>query len=198
MGRPFGVLGALAGRTNVFSRHARLRILFWLAASSRASAVHGYGPPRTHRSNTLVLPARHAVPCILSALASLDLLFAACAPAGPPPIRPGTLCATCGMAIEDLRYACVRRAGKAWKQYDSIECLLRDPAAGAPGGASYLADYDTRTLAPAQSLWVVKGEFPSPMAGGLAAFRDRGAAGEIAARTHGRVGRLGDFAGAAP
>jgi hypothetical protein len=97
------------------------------------------------------------------------------------------------MTIGDLRFACERGAGGSWRQYDSIECLARDSAAT---GAIFLADYDARTLAPAESLWVVKGDFPSPMGGGLAAFRDRAAAGDIAARTHGQVGRFADLAAA--
>ena len=108
----------------------------------------------------------------------------------PPAIQAGRDCARCGMAIEDLRFACEARGTSGWRQYDSIECLVSD----GPHGRIWLADYDTRTLAPAESLWVVRGDFPSPMGGGLAAFRDRAAADEIAGRTHGRVGRLSEVA----
>ena len=94
------------------------------------------------------------------------------------------------MTMGDLRFACESGGTGGWRQYDSIECLVSD----GPRGPIWLADYDTRTLAPSESLWVVKGDFPSPMGGGLAAFRDRAAADDIASRTHGRVGRLGEVA----
>jgi nitrous oxide reductase accessory protein NosL len=126
------------------------------------------------------------------------ILLAGCVrPAGPPPIARGAECTTCSMRIEDLRFACERPASGAWRVYDSIECLIRDP--GADLGAAVLADYDTQSLHPADSMWVVRGEFPSPMGGGLAAFRDRAAADDIAMRTAGRVERLRAFAiGATP
>jgi hypothetical protein len=95
------------------------------------------------------------------------------------------------MEIRDLRFACERRATTAWRAYDSIECLLR---AGSIAEGVYLTDYDRKTLHPADSLWVVRGEFPSPMGGGFAAFLDRGPAEEIAGSRRGRVGRLADFA----
>ena len=122
------------------------------------------------------------------------LLLSCARPAGPPPIALGTPCAACGMEIQDLRFACERQAGEAWRVYDSIECLLGD---GSAAGRVYLADYDRKTLHHADSLWVVRGGFPSPMGGGYAAFLERPAAEEIAGATRGRVGRLGDFAGAA-
>jgi nitrous oxide reductase accessory protein NosL len=115
--------------------------------------------------------------------------------AGPPPIARGAECAACGMRIEDLRFACERPAEGGWRAYDSIECLIRD-ARGALEGA-VLADYDSESLHAADSLWVVRGDFPSPMGGGLAAFLDRAAADEIAARAAGRVDRLGAIAGGA-
>ena len=112
---------------------------------------------------------------------------AGCArPSGPVPIAMGTPCASCGMEVGDLGFACELARKDSVRIYDSIECLLRDhPAAG---DRVYLADYDTRTLHAADSLWIVKGSFPTPMDGGLAAFRRRSAADEVAARAHGRVG----------
>jgi len=129
---------------------------------------------------------------IAAAAISIALAGAAgCArPAGPPPIVPGTRCVACGMAIEDLRFACERPDQDGWRAYDSIECLIRDTPPGRP---AWIADYDTRTLAAAESLWVVQGEFPSPMGGGYAAFRDRAAADDVARRTRGQVGRLAAF-----
>lgn len=123
----------------------------------------------------------------------LALALAGCTPSrsGPRPIAAGTLCAACGMRIEDLRYACEDERKGAYRVYDSIECLLR---ADPPATRAWLADWDTRTLHPADSLWVVKADIPSPMGGGYAAFLDRAAAFEIAASRIGRVGKLADFA----
>jgi hypothetical protein len=115
---------------------------------------------------------------------------------GPPPIAPGTPCAACGMEVQDLRFACERRAGRGWRVYDAIECLTRDAGnAATPGGTgnAWLADYDSRTLHAADSLWVVRGAFASPMGGGFAAFRHRAAADSVAAMTNGRVDRLATF-----
>jgi nitrous oxide reductase accessory protein NosL len=126
-------------------------------------------------------------------MAALALALMSCqASIRPPAIETGSECAGCGMTIGDLRFACERLSPRGWRQYDSIECLMGD------GGVDsvWLADYDSRTLAPAESLWVVKGDFPSPMGGGLAAFRDRGSADDVAEGTHGRVGRLAAIAAA--
>jgi len=127
------------------------------------------------------------------------LLGAGCAgPGGPPAIAIGTPCAACGMEVRDLRFVCERRSGGTWRVYDAIECLMRDArhaaAATPPGmGDAWLADYDSRALHAADSVWVVRGSFASPMGGGLAAFRDRAAADSIAAVTSGRVDRLATF-----
>jgi hypothetical protein len=93
------------------------------------------------------------------------------------------------MEILDARFACERRVGDRWRAYDAIECLLRE---GTDGAA--LSDYDSKTLHWADSLWVVRGAFPSPMGGGYAAFLDRSNADDVAQQTRGRVRRLADFA----
>jgi nitrous oxide reductase accessory protein NosL len=122
----------------------------------------------------------------------IALALAGCAPArGPRPIAPGTPCANCGMGIANLRYACEDERAGAFRAYDSIECLL---GAGPRPDRAWLADYDTRALHDADSLWVVQADIPSPMGGGYAAFLDRSAAAEIATAKHGRFGRLLDFA----
>lgn len=133
-----------------------------------------------------------------AALALLALLaLAACMRTGPPPIARGTRCDTCGMEIQNLRFACERTVRGEWRRYDAIECLLRDMWQ-TPGPAGYLSDYDEARLAPAESLWVVKGDVPSPMGGGYAAFIARDSADSIAAATRGRVARLADFASEEP
>lgn len=120
-------------------------------------------------------------------LALLLLLAAGCSgAAGPRPIEIGAPCASCGMEVRDLGFASeIVRAG-AYRFYDSIECLLRDRPSSRD--AVYLPDYDSRALHAADSLWIVKGRFPSPMGGGLAAFVSRAAAEDVALRTEGRVG----------
>ena len=122
------------------------------------------------------------------------LLGAGCAgPDTPPPIALDTPCATCGMGVQDLRFACQRSVGRAWRVYDAIECLLRDAGSRTATAGAWLADYDRQTLHSADSMWVVRGEFASPMGGGLAAFRTRDSADSVAAVTHGRVDRLAAF-----
>ena len=130
-------------------------------------------------------------PAILAIALAAGLAGCGTPRGGPRPIAAGTPCAACGMRIEDLRYACEEEWDGALRVYDSIECLLRaDPA---PERA-WLADYDSRTLHAADSMWVVRGEIPSPMGGGYAAFLDRAAADEIASLKTGRVARLAEFA----
>jgi nitrous oxide reductase accessory protein NosL len=111
---------------------------------------------------------------------------------GPPVIARGTPCATCGMDVRDVRFACERDVGGGYRVYDSIECLLSDKRAPSHG-AVYLADYDQMALHSADSLWIVKGSFPTPMDGGLAAFLTRASAEDVAATSRGRVGRWTEF-----
>lgn len=121
----------------------------------------------------------------------LATLAPGCAPAGPPAIHAGMTCAACGMTVEDLRFACTRRdvsdRRHPWHVYDSIECLAREAEPGTAIRDVHAADYDQARLHRADSLWVVKGSFPSPMGGGLAAFLDRDAARAVADQTHGLV-----------
>jgi len=111
---------------------------------------------------------------------------------GPPNIADGTPCTHCSMAIAERRFACARQTGKRVQAYDAIECLLAEDGAGA---REWLSDYDTRTLHPADSMWVVRGSFPSPMGGGYAAFLDRRAADDVAAHTNGSVARFAEWEG---
>lgn len=121
------------------------------------------------------------------------LAIAGCAAsAGPPPIPTGAACDACGMDIRDLHFACERKSDGAWRRYDSVECLVRDGGAAAP--EVFLADYDRATLHPVDSMWVVRGDLPSPMGGGYAAFQSRAVADSVAAATKGRVDRLPAFA----
>jgi len=110
---------------------------------------------------------------------------------GPPPITTDMSCTHCGMNTQDLRVACeARDASGSWRAYDSIECLIAHGDARDPL-AAYLADCDTRGLHRADSLWVVHGDFATPMGGGYAAFLSREDATALAADTRGSVARLG-------
>ncbi|HEX7076830.1 MAG TPA: hypothetical protein VF363_00235 [Candidatus Eisenbacteria bacterium] len=115
---------------------------------------------------------------------------------GAPRVALGTPCATCGMEVRDLRYACASRRGGTVRVYDSIECALRGGAESA--AAVYVADFDTGGLHAADSLWVVRADLPTPMGGGYVAFLDRRPADRVAAARAGRVGRLRDFLAETP
>ena len=121
----------------------------------------------------------------------LVLAIGCSAAGGPRPILAGAECHRCGMAIQDLHYASEDVRDGRYRFYDSIECLLETPGRGP----AWLADYDSRTLHAADSMWVVQANIPSPMGGGLAAFLDSAAAEEIARDRGGRAGRLSEFAG---
>jgi hypothetical protein len=97
------------------------------------------------------------------------------------------------MGVEDLRFGCERNVGGKFRVYDSIECLLQEAGPIVATAGVYLADYDHGTLHPADSLWIVKGNFPTPMGGGFAAFGSLASVEEVASRTEGRVGRLAEF-----
>lgn len=157
----------------------------WARRGEAAAAVAA-------RAAAPVAPAARLGPAAALALAALLALAPGCGPRpGPPAILTGTSCWTCGMGVRDKHFASERRVEKRWRVYDSIECLIKD-AAAAPGGTPYLPDYDTAKLYPADSLWIVRGDFSSPMGGGLAAFRERGAADTVAVHTNGRVMRFAE------
>ena len=130
---------------------------------------------------------RPLAPWVLAVL--LAALPAAGCSGDRPRLAAGSRCAACSMDITDLRFASSRKVQGRWRSYDAIECLIRD-AAATPGGPAWLPDYDTRTLHPADSMWVVKGLFPTPMSGGFAAFHDRAGADEVARQTQGAVDRF--------
>lgn len=115
----------------------------------------------------------------------------------PPRLDSSMRCELCGMPVSDLRFAAARRTARGWRPYDSIECLARD-ASRKPGEALWLPDYDAASLHPADSMWVVRGRFPTPMGGGLAAFLNRETADSVAAHTRGTVSRFDSLREATP
>jgi nitrous oxide reductase accessory protein NosL len=147
-------------------------------------------PPRSNA----VFAAPGLRGALLAALLGTLLTLGCARRGGAPTIRLGAACATCGMEVRDLRFACARASARGTRVYDSIECLLRD---GVPDGDAatrlYLTDYDAAALHAADSMWVVRGSFPSPMGGGFAAFLSRSSADEVASTAAGRVDRLRRF-----
>lgn len=138
--------------------------------------------------------ARGHVPLARPLLVALALGACTSAVHGPQPIAVGTPCHVCGMEIQNLRFACERESEDGLRFYDAIECLLRDDSAV---GDAWLADYDTRSIHAADSLWIVRGDIPSPMGGGYAAFLDRASAEDVATQAGGEVLRFAELAGAA-
>ena len=127
-------------------------------------------------------------------LLTVVLALAACSSeVAPPLIRTGSPCAWCGMPVEDLHFACERSSDGAWKVYDAIGCLMHE-AARASARTAYLPDHERYHLHRADSMWVVHGEFPTPMPGAFAAFFDRAEADTFAAAHHGVVGSYREFA----
>ena len=126
------------------------------------------------------------------ALALVLVVTAGCSrEPGPPRIEIGEPCATCGMAVQEIRFAGLLRDEDGDRQYDSVECLVKDIAGRE--ARVYLVDYDRGTLHAAESVWIVKGDFPTPMGGGLAAFASMQGAREVADRTNGRIMQLADL-----
>jgi len=122
------------------------------------------------------------------------LAFAGCsAEVAPPLIHTGTPCAYCGMEADDLHFACVRASGGTWRVYDAIGCMMREAPEASPR-TIYLPDHERYRLHRADSMWVVHGEFQTPMPGAFAAFFDRAEADTFAAAHRGVVARYQDFA----
>jgi hypothetical protein len=111
----------------------------------------------------------------------------------PPLIRTSTPCAWCRMPAEDLHFACERASDGEWKVYDSISCMMRD-ATHAAARSVYLPDHERYRLHRADSMWVVHGEFQTPMPGAYAAFFDRATADTFAEAHRGVVGTYEEFA----
>jgi nitrous oxide reductase accessory protein NosL len=151
------------------------------------------------RFRARALASLAAAPALLAAARALTFLAVALALAGcsaevaPPLIRTGTPCASCGMGVEDLHFACERAAGGEWRVYDAIGCMMRD-APGASPRDLYLPDHERYHLHRADSMWVVQGEFQTPMPGSFAAFFGRAEADSFAAAHRGVVGSYVEFA----
>lgn len=95
-------------------------------------------------------------------------------------IPDGAVCHVCGMNADDLGFASLLRTPEGDKVFDAIECAVRHVRLH-PGGNVWLPDLPSGVLQPADSMRVVKANYPSPMGGGYAAFLDHDLAGREAA-----------------
>lgn len=117
--------------------------------------------------------------------------------ATPPPIEIGkSACASCGMTIEDAKYAgcrAIKNDGKvAMLLYDDLGCMLDADRAseGGPAHAWYVQDFDGSGWIEASNAWyVMDAKNATPMGSGIVAFRAKPAAGamtfrEVAEKRH--------------
>ncbi len=128
-------------------------------------------------------------------LATLLLLALAACQSGPPrpvDIESWDTCARCRMAISQKRYAAeiVAADGGAAK-FDDIVCMLRyaaDHHLKPEEQAVFVMDYETEQWLDAdKAVFVQSDEIPSPMAGGIAAARERARAESLASAVRGRI-----------
>jgi copper chaperone NosL len=119
---------------------------------------------------------------------------------GPPAIRYGqATCDTCGMIIDDSRFAASwREAAGGVARFDDIGCMvaLKREANPTAGTAFYVHDYsDEGWLDATTAHYVSSASIKSPMAYGLAAVGTVQAAAALGAETSGTgydwVGLLG-------
>lgn len=124
------------------------------------------------------------------------LAIAACGergePAGPPDLVLGLdICSSCGMTIDDPRYAAALVSGDSMPQrFDDIGCLLSVLVVGSAteGHGVWLHDHLSTEWLRASEAWLAKVDgLATPMASGLAAFASRSDADSLAASRGGRV-----------
>ena len=128
---------------------------------------------------------------ILVAIGLIVLLGGCRSKAPSPSINFGkAVCETCGMTVNDPRFAALFEDESTQQTFDSIECLLKGKRISGDTGVQgiWIMDFDTQKLCPASALTIVKADFPSPMGGGYAAFAD---AGHARAQTEAHRGQLG-------
>ena len=122
------------------------------------------------------------------------LLVSGCrSKADGPSIQMGkAVCETCGMTVNDARFAVLAEDGSTQHVYDSIECFLKGRRESGETSTSgiWIMDFDTQTLHPGAAVTIVKGDFPSPMGGGYAAFADASQARAQAEAHGGQLGTL--------
>lgn len=126
-------------------------------------------------------------------MATICLLLTACQSAlQPVEIDANDMCSFCKMAISEKRYAAeaIDTAGTVYK-FDNAACMTRfvgERGLRAKMAVYYVADFDSRTFVDAQkAVFAISEAIPSPMASGLAAFKDRAKAHQFAADHQGNV-----------
>lgn len=135
-------------------------------------------------------------------MAVLLLMALACqADQKPQAIEAHDVCASCKMAISQPRYAAqaVDKEGNAYK-FDDVGCLLRYLREHKlPQARIYVMDYVAQQWLEAESAIFVGSEaIESPMASGLAAFRNRAAAQQFLRDTPGQMMSFKDLISQAP
>ncbi len=129
----------------------------------------------------------------LSAISGVALLALACGapPSGAPEIVVDrTACSHCGMLVSEPIYAAAyQAAGSDAKVFDDIGCMLesihREGLRESDAGLRmwFHDGNDGAWIEREQAVFVHSPSIPTPMAGGIVAFRD-GAAAERAAGKH--------------
>lgn len=119
-------------------------------------------------------------------------------PDGPPRLAMGQdECASCRMTLTEPGFSpAARLAGGQTLAYDAIECLVGDLRARRGDQAPvtvWLPDLPTGVLHEAAVMTIVLADYPSPMGGGFAAFRDSTRAADEAKRRDGVAGDLEAF-----
>ncbi len=127
----------------------------------------------------------------------LLLLALACqADQKPQAIETHDVCTSCKMAISQARYAAqvVDKDGNAYK-FDDIGCLLRYLREHNPAQPRvYVMDYENQQWLAVESAVFVKSQaVESPMASGLAAFRDQPAAQRFVKNNPGQVMKFSEL-----
>lgn len=114
---------------------------------------------------------------MMSLLAGIILILAACQPKSEPIHFGEDQCHYCKMTISDVKFGSemITKKGKVYK-YDAAECMARHIAEEDPAwNALYAIAYDKpETLLPVDSLhWLISPDFRSPMGANLVAFSKR-------------------------
>jgi copper chaperone NosL len=134
--------------------------------------------------------------------AALLLLALACqADQKPQAIEAHDACASCKMAISQPQYAAqvVDKEGNAYK-FDDIGCMLRYLRDHTLSQRRlYVMDYVNRQWLEAERAVFVRSDaIKSPMAGGVAAFREQSAAQQFLKNSSGQMASFAELIGGEP
>ena len=125
---------------------------------------------------------RHAVRVVFIAMFAVACGARSATP--PEVVVDRTACHHCGMLISDRRYAAAVRTAEGDRLFDDIGCLVNALNGKTPEGASFwFNDASSGEWITGTPVFVASDAFHTPMAGGIQAYGNRGAA-ERAAATH--------------